>query len=373
MNHKTVTRLLSLDVFRGITIAVMILVNSPGNQFAYSWLEHSVWDGCTLADLVFPFFIVIVGMSSVFALTNLKIKGFSNRQLLKEVIKRSVYIFSMGLLLNILPNHFDFSHIRVLGVLQRIAICYFFSSILFLTTKIRNQVIIVAVILIVYWFLMSKFPSIGPLSIDHNLVGYLDQLILSSSHLYTPLFDPEGLLSTLPAIASALLGNIMGIILISSGSKREQACWISILGLSLSALGWVWSGTFPINKLLWSSSYVLWTGGLSFLSFALCFALIEIKHVICWSKPFLLLGKHAMLIYLLHIFFLKIQAIILVHNAYGDIVNLRFYITDLLFHPFPIKMASLCYAIGYTLFWLFIVKCISQWRLRSLHKQLAAN
>jgi predicted acyltransferase len=370
MNKKDIiTRLLSLDVFRGITIAVMILVNSPGNQFAYSWLEHSAWNGCTLADLVFPFFIVIVGISSVLALTYLKIKGFSNRQLFKIIIKRSAYIFSMGLLLNILPNHFDLLHIRVLGVLQRIAICYFFSSILFLTTTIRNQVIIIAVLLIGYWFLMSEFSAISSLSINYNLVGYLDQLILSPPHLYSPMFDPEGLLSTLPAIGSALFGNVVGVILVSSRTKQWQLRCMIVVGLILSALGFIWSGAFPINKLLWSSSYVLWTSGLSFLAFAICFALIEIKHLVYWSKPFLLLGKNAMLIYILHVLFLKIQAIILVHNTKGELVNLRLYITDLLFSHFSAENASLCYAVGYTLFWLFVLKCITKWRLRQLQEQ----
>lgn len=369
MNKKDViTRLLSLDVFRGITIAVMILVNSPGNQFTYAWLEHSAWNGCTLADLVFPFFIVIAGMSSVLALTNLQITGFPNRLLFKIIIKRSAYIFCMGLLLNILPNHFDLSHLRVSGVLQRIAICYFFSAILFLTTTIRVQSFIIAALLVSYWFLMSGFSAIGSLSINHNLVGYVDRLILSPRHLYTPTFDPEGLLSTLPAIASALFGNVIGAILVSSRSKPQQLRWIIVAGLILAVLGLVWSRTFPINKLLWSSSYVLWTSGLSFLVFAICFALIDIKHYQSWSKPFLLFGKNALSVYMLHVVFLKIQAIILVPNTNGELVNLRLYITELLFGSFSSQNASLCYATGYTLFWLLILKCLSEWRLRRLRK-----
>jgi predicted acyltransferase len=362
--NNAFTRLLSLDAFRGITIAVMILVNSPGNKVAYSWLDHSLWNGCTLADLVFPFFIVIVGISSVLTLTNLKTKGRSNGQLFKIIIKRTIYIFLMGLLLNVLPNHFDVSHIRVLGVLQRIAICYFFSSVLFLTSSIRVQVIIIAVLLIGYWFLMSEFSAISSLSATNNLVGYLDQLILSPQHLYTPTFDPEGLLSTLPAIGSALLGNVIGVILVSSRTKQQQLRWMTTAGLILSALGLFWSATFPINKSLWSSSYVLWTSGLSYLVFALCFVLIEIKHLINWSKPFLLFGQNAMLVYILHVLFLKIQAIILVHNTHGELMNLRLYITDLLFSHFSAPNASLCYAVGYTFFWLFVLKSITQWRLQ---------
>ncbi len=360
------SRWLSLDVFRGITIALMILVNSPGNRNAYTWLAHSTWNGCTVADLVFPFFIVIVGMSSVLAISTLKIKGNSNKQLFSKIIKRSAFIFMMGLLLNAFPHHFDFYTIRVLGVLQRIALCYLCSSILFLTTTIRVQVIITTALLIGYWLLMTCFAAIHPLTISNNLVGYLDGMILSAHHLYTPTFDPEGILSTLPAIASALIGNIIGIFLISSRTKKQKLQGMIAAGLILSIFGWVWGFIFPINKSLWSSSYVLWTGGLALLVFAFCFALIEIKQWRSWSKPFNLFGKNAMLVYVLHVLFLKIQGIILIHNNDGDLINLRLYITDLLFGNFRLQNASLFYAMFYTLFWLFVLKCINQWRLVQL-------
>ncbi len=349
----------------------MILVNSPGNQVAYSWLEHSSWNGCTLADLVFPFFIVIVGMSSVLALTNLKIKGASNKQLVGKIINRSVYLFILGLLLNSLPNHFDFSHLRILGVLQRIAICYFFSSILFLTTTIKTQKVIITVLLIGYWILISFF-SPNQISIDHNLVSYFDQWLLSAHHLYRPMFDPEGLLSTLPAIASALFGNLLGFVLVSSRTKQQQLQWLISSGLILALLGFVWSLASPFNKFLWSSSYVLWTTGLAFLVFACCFTLIEIKHRLPWSKPFALFGRHALLVYILHVLFLKIQAIILVHNTQGELINLRLYITDLLFNRFSPENASFCYAAGYTLFWLFVLKFIPKKKLKFDNKARAA-
>lgn len=356
------TRLLSLDVFRGLTIAVMILVNSPGNQYSYSGLLHSVWNGCTLADLVFPFFIVILGMSSVLTLTHLKQKGISNTALFRLILKRSVYIFATGLLLNMLPDHFDLSHLRILGVLQRVAICYFFASILFLSTRISVQVIIIAILLFGYWFLILALSGINAISMNDNLVSYIDRLILSPQHLYTQEFDPEGLLSTLPAIASALFGNVMGFILVSSWTKQQQLRWMMTAGILLSVLGLLWNTMFPINKLLWSSSYVLWTTGLSCVVFGICFALIEIYHWVDWTKPFLLFGKNAMLVYILHVLFLKIQAVILVHQTNGTMVDLRVYITDLLFGYLSPKNASLCYAVGYTLFWLFVLTCITEWR-----------
>lgn len=363
-------RFISLDVFRGITIALMILVNSPGYNVAYSMLEHSVWNGCTIADLVFPFFIVIVGISSVLALTNLKKKGVSDKKLFQKIITRSIYIFFMGLLLNVLPNHFDFSTIRILGVLQRIAICYFFSSVLFLTTRIRTQIIIIVVLLMGYWMLISNFP----LSINYNLVGFIDVFIFSSHHLYTPMFDPEGLLSTLPAIASVLFGNLMGYLLVSSYTKQQKFQWMIVAGFVLMAFGWFWSFIFPINKQFWSSSYVLWTSGLAYITYALCFLFIEMKQHVYWSKPFVLFGKNAMLVYFLHVLFLKLQAIILIHNAHGELVNLRLYITGLLFGHFSLKNASFCYAISYTLFWLIFLQCLTKWRYsRNTEKQKQSN
>lgn len=358
------TRLLSLDVFRGITIAIMILVNSPGNRTPYVWLDHSIWNGCTLADLVFPFFIVIVGMSAVLSLTNLKIRGSSDRDLVLKIIKRSAYLFLIGLFLNAFPYHFNASTIRVLGVLQRIAICYFCSSILFLTTKIRTQVLIIGAILISYWLLLTYFAMVYPLTLDQNLVGYLDKIFLSPQHLYTANFDPEGLLSTLPAIASTLIGNVIGCFLLSSSrTKQYQLKVMVIAGIILSMLGWLWGNIHPINKSLWTSSYVLWTAGLALLMFSLCFALIEVKKYIKWSNPFQIFGKHALWVYVLHIFFLKVQAIILIHKSYDELINLRLYITDALFGQLTPQNASLCYALSYLFFWFLIIKGIDSYKV----------
>ena len=207
MKQKSIPRVLSLDVFRGITIVLMIIVNSPGNPKPYGWLEHSAWHGCTLADVVFPFFIMIVGMSSVLALSNLKRKNVSQSYIFKKIIRRSVFIFLMGLLLNAFPYHLlDWSNLRVMGVLQRIAICYFVSAGLFLTSSIRTQALIAVIVLLGYAF--------TPLMLAGDVGGYIDRLLLSPEHLYTKTFDPEGLFSTLPAIASVLLGNLIGFQLI---------------------------------------------------------------------------------------------------------------------------------------------------------------
>ena len=353
-------RLISLDIFRGVTIALMILVNSPGNKTPYSWLDHSAWNGCTLADLVFPFFIMIVGISSVLALTNLRLKNSSMSTMLKKICRRSAYIFLIGLLLNAFPHHVDLSTLRILGVLQRIAICYLCSALLFFTTKIQTQAMIMLVLLLGYGCLMVY----TPLTLDNNLAGYLDQLILTPGHLYTSTFEPEGLLSTLPAIATVLLGNLIGYLLTTQQTKKQHLQWMLISSLVLIFLGWIWSFALPINKALWSSPYVVWTAGLALLVFSAIYFLIEIKHWVRWSTPFDLLGRHALLVYILHVLFLKIQACITIHSAEGTVINLRLYLTAVLFDYFTPENAALCYAVSYTMLWLLVIKCYDKWKLQ---------
>jgi predicted acyltransferase len=370
-------RCTSLDVFRGLTIALMIMVNSPGNLTPYAWLEHSVWNGCTFADIVFPFFVVIVGISSVLALSNLLDKGVPFSQLFEKVCRRSLYIFFMGLLLNAFPHHFDWSSLRVMGVLQRIAICYFVSALLYLTTRIRTQILITIGLLIGYAYLMTSgvgvFEGQSSLSLDGNLVGYLDRWLLTPSHMYTPTFDPEGLLSTIPAISSVLLGNIIGYCLTTFRSKSQLAWGMLIGGVLLAVIGWVWNFSFPLNKALWSSSYVVWTGGLALIIFSMLYTCIEIFQYKRWSKPFDIFGRHAMLVYMLHVLFLKIQAMIHIQHSNGTVTNLRLTITDILFAHFSAPIASLLYSISYTLLWLFVLTMVQHIKIKSMWLRTAKS
>ncbi len=360
--RKNTSRLLSLDVFRGITVVLMILVNSPGNQTAYPWLEHSLWNGCTLADLVFPFFIFIVGVSLVFPLTKARERGLHFWQLFPAIIKRTLILFLLGLFLNAFPHHFDLETIRVFGVLQRIAVCYFFASLLFLTTSLRTQALIIVALLLGYYLLMTKLsvPGYGMnyLTVEGNLAAYLDRLLFSSNHLYGKVFDPEGLLSTLPSIATALLGNLTGAWLLSSNTHMHKLKILGYAGLIASSAGWLWGLWFPINKALWTSSYVLWTGGLALLGLALCYWLIEIKAWTRWSKPFVLFGMNAMLAYILHVLFLKIQAMLTMPLANGSVGNLRLVITEHLFSWSSVQNASLLYALSYILLWLIVLQVV---------------
>lgn len=354
------SRLLSLDVFRGFTIALMILVNSPGNQSPYSWLEHSPWNGCTLADLVFPFFVFIVGVSSVFSLSKARELGhLTMNQLMLKILKRSLIIFLIGLGLNAFPNHFDFATLRILGVLQRIAICYFFSSILFLTTSPRVQSLIIVGLLVGYWLLITQAVvpgyGAGQLTLEGNFAAYFDRILLSPAHLYGKFYDPEGFLSTFPAIATALLGNLTGVWLLSNRHQVQKFKGLIFAGILALIIGWFWSLFFPINKTLWSSSYVLWTGGYALLILAFCYWLIEMKGRKRWSKPFEIFGANAMAAYVLHVLFLKIQAVIRITQPGGESVNLKTFICNFLFGWTTPANAALLYALVYTLFWLVIL------------------
>lgn len=360
------SRLVSLDVFRGITIALMIVVNSPGDHKTYAWLEHSTWNGCTFADLVFPFFIFILGVSSVLTLSKLRQQGLSLGSLLGKIIKRSVFLFGIGLLLNAISLPLDWSNLRFLGVLQRIALCYCCSAVLYLTTRLSTQALVAIVLLIGYWLLMVYIavPGYGAynLTLEGNLAGFVDRLLIPTNHLYHHGFDPEGLFSTLPAIATALMGNILGACLESANAHKTKLTLMVLSGSISAGLGWLWGLTFPINKALWSSSYVLWTSGLALLTFAGCYWLIEIKHWKKWAWPFELFGLNALTAYTLHVLFLKIQAMILIPVANAPPVNLRIFITHTCFGWAKMENASLLYALCYTLLWLALLALVKSKR-----------
>lgn len=352
-----INRLLSLDVFRGFTIVGMILVNSPGNNTAYALLEHAAWNGCTLADLVFPFFLFIVGVSIAIAFSRVKIDAqIPLTDLLPRIVRRFLIIFVIGLLLNGFP-HYDIATWRIYGVLQRIAFCYAIASILFLTTSTRTQVFVFIALLVGYWLAMILIPVPGfgasNLSPAGNLAAYIDRLVLNG-HLYGKTYDPEGILSTFPAIATTLLGNLTGIWLLSKYKPMTKFWGMIFAGVIAAAIGWVWGWWFPINKNLWSSSFVLWTGGLGLCLYGLCYWLIEIKNWRRWSKPFEIFGINAIAAYVLHIMFLKLQNLIHI-SANGSTTNLRLYITDHLFGWASLQNASLLYAISYVLFWLLVL------------------
>lgn len=293
-------RLTSLDIFRGMTIALMIVVNNPGSwKYVFASLRHAEWHGWTPTDLVFPFFLFIVGVSLSFSLTKRKSQGAGRFQLYFKIFRRSVILFGLGLLLRLIP-HFDFSTLRIPGVLQRIAICYLLASLIFLKTGTKARIFISAGGLIAYWLILKLIPvpgyGAGVLDLEGNLCGYIDTQLLSG-HLYTPNFDPEGILSTIPALVTTLLGTVTGDWLRLSRSKWLKTFGLVSAGAVLIVLGLWLHRFFPINKQLWTSTFVIFTAGAAIFVLGLCYALADGLGIKKWAYPFLVFGVNAITVY----------------------------------------------------------------------------
>jgi predicted acyltransferase len=298
-------RLLSLDFFRGVTVAAMILVNNPGDWGnIYAPLEHSKWNGCTPTDLVFPFFLFIVGVSIVFAMGSKKADPAIHTKAILKALRRSITIFALALFFSLMPK-FDFSTVRIMGVLPRIAIVFFISTVLYIKLTRKALVWIFAIILLVYYILMNfvPVPGFGPSNLEPgtNLAAWLDRIILTENHLWnqTKTWDPESILSTLPAISTCLFGVLAGIWLQRKDrTDAEKVSWMfSIAAISIVA-GLVWDGFFPMNKALWTSSFVLYVGGLALAAFTLCYWFIDVQGHKKFTKPFVVYGANAITVYI---------------------------------------------------------------------------
>lgn len=355
-------RLVSLDVFRGITIAGMILVNNPGTwDSIYPPLKHAEWDGVTPTDFIFPFFLFIVGVSISLAFGKAADGDASKGSVYAKILRRTVLIFVIGLFLAGFP-YFEISTLRIPGVLQRIAICYLFSSLIFLHFSWKQQAVLGAAILMIYWILMTVIPVPGceAATITDkacNLSAYIDRLILGTNHIWeqSKVFDPEGILSTLPAIATTISGVLTGTWLRSDRSDHEKVAGVFFFGVSLCALGWCWNLLFPFNKSLWTSSYVVYTSGLALLFLGFCYWLIDIAGIKKWSKPFIIFGVNALALYVGAELSAKILYLIKVGGSGGP-VSLQEYIFETIFLPLasPVN-ASLAYALSYILIWLGVM------------------
>lgn len=343
-------RLHSLDTFRGLTIALMILVNSPGSHAIYPALEHALWNGCTLADLVFPFFLFIVGISC-----SLSLSTFTSRT---KILKRSALIFAVGLLLNAFPNHLHFEQLRLLGVLQRIAICYCAAAFIYLNFDKKTHLILIFSFLLGYWGIMVYF-SPETFTADNNVAALIDRTMLGPMHLYRPTFDPEGLLSTLPAIATTLLGNLTGLWL----REKTTAKIMALRGGLMIFFGLAWSILCPLNKTIWSSSYVLYTAGIALVIFAFLYWFIDIRKHTSWCIFFDVFGVNALAAYVLHVFFLKVQAMIYMTQSIHEAVPLRPYLTQWCFGHMTPENASLSYALSYLLLWFIVLFPLYRYRI----------
>ena len=334
-------RLLSLDVVRGLTIAGMVLVNNPGTWAAvYAPLTHARWHGLTPTDVIFPFFLFIVGVAIPLS-----------RPTVGRVLRRAAIIFALGLVLNGLPR-FDWATIRIPGVLQRIAVCYLVAALLFLTTGWRTQAIVTAALLLGYWGAMTLVPvpgyGRGDLGPEGNLAAWLDRAVLGP-HIWRAarVYDPEGILSTVPAVATTLLGVLTGRWAQSARPPRVITGGLALAGALGAVLGAAWGVWFPVNKALWTSSYVVLTAGLALLVLAACYWAIEIRGWRRWAAPFVVLGVNALALFFLSTLVAHALTLIRVGN-----ITLHTLIFERVFVPWasPIN-ASLAYAAAYVLVW----------------------
>ena len=316
-------RYYSLDVFRGATVALMILVNNPGSwAHIFSPLEHANWHGCTPTDLVFPFFLFAVGNAMSFVMPKLALGTAAD--FWKKVIKRTLLIFAIGLFLNWSPfvkwsdNHLIFKvweNVRILGVLQRIALCYFFASVIVYYGKSRMALFIGMMILVIYWVLNIVFGAAGhPYSLSGYFGNAIDQNILGVSHIYkgegVP-FDPEGLVSMFPAIVQVILGFLVGEYIQAKEKNFEMLAQVLLTGVVLVLAGWIWDFSFPINKKIWTSSYVLYTTGLAMITLGMFIFLLEFKEAKGkWSHFFDVFGKNPLFIFVLSGFLPRVLALL---------------------------------------------------------------
>jgi predicted acyltransferase len=375
-------RLLSLDVFRGLTIAGMLLVNDPGSWGAiFPPLEHAEWNGWTPTDLIFPFFLFIVGITTHLSLSARRARGDNDSAIVKQILRRGIIIYLLGFAMAMFPFYqwgtidaiphpsawgriiFRIEHVRILGVLPRIAIVYVFAALLTLKTTLRQQIVIIAGLLFGYWFAMTLIPvpgedTIGALLLnthDRNLAAYLDRAILGTNHTWigSVTFDPEGPFSTIPAIATAMLGVIAGRwIALSEKSLLERITGLFSAGSIAMMVGLMWNWAFPINKNLWTSSYVIFTAGMACVGIATIMWLVDYCNVKWWTKPFVIFGVNPIVAFVGSGVMARLLYTLWHINYHGKSTAMQDAIYQAVFLPWlPPRVASLAFAIAFVLLW----------------------
>lgn len=378
-NESVTGRLGSLDMFRGMAIAGMVLVNNPGSwQHVYSSLLHAEWHGFTPTDLVFPAFLFAVGMAIPFTLAGYADGGTEARgRLYGRIVRRVGLLFILGLLLNATTpflqsvlhgKAIDWHSLRIMGVLQRIALAYLIATILILAFETRGRAIAVAVLLFGYWALMALVPvpgyGAGVLTPDGSLAAHIDRLILSPPHLYQGrFFDPEGLLSTFPAAATVLIGFFTGNALRRAPRTRRKTGLLAAAGMLCLVIGWGWGLLFPINKQLWTSSYVVYSAGWCLLLMAICYEIMEVRRLRWIGWPWQVLGVNAIALFVGS----GIVARILLVSRTADGRSVYQWLYDSLFVPWagPLN-GSLAFALATVAVWWLLLFALYRrgWFLR---------
>ncbi|NRA84760.1 MAG: DUF1624 domain-containing protein [Gammaproteobacteria bacterium] len=348
-------RYLALDAFRGLTIALMILVNTPGSWAAvYAPLLHADWHGITPTDLIFPFFLFIIGSALYFSLAKTNFE--CNRAAIFCVIKRAAIIVTLGILLNAYGHHDPLSELRLMGVLQRLGIAYGVAATLVLTLKPKPLICVAILMLLGYWLFLLLAPVGEAFTLSGNIVRQFDLKVLGENHLWQGkglAFEPEGLLSTIPAVVNVLIGFAATQWLTGSQSKRNSIIELATVAVVMIGLALMWSQALPINKSLWTSSYVLFSSGCSLLVLVFFIWLVDIKKQVRLVNPLLVYGTNPMFIYVLSWLWVSSYYLIDIPNSDGTSVNLNHYLYLQINQLTGENLASLIFALLHVvLFWL---------------------
>jgi len=360
-----VRRFLSLDVVRGITIAFMIMVNNNGGPGSWRFMNHAEWNGLTPTDLVFPTFVFVVGVSIVFAFDARLSRGASRARLALHTLQRAVVLFLFGILVNIFP-YFALPHMRFYGVLQRIAVCYLVVGLFYLwDQRVSTKVIALVVSLLGYWILVRWIPVPGVglpgrdipfMDMTQNLVSWIDRHVFPYHlYLYSPdhnARDPEGLLSNLPAFGTTLMGVLTGLWLRSRRAVPVKTAGLAAAAIASLALGYLWSFEFPLNKNMWTSSFVLVAAGYSLALFTFAFWAVEQKEWRKgWTWPWLVFGSNAIAAYMFSELTPGILYMISFNSGGGKRIDLVHWLVQHTFAHIPDRgWAAFAYSVSFTAF-----------------------
>lgn len=359
-------RLVSLDVFRGFTLLGMVLVNSQPGKI-HPALAHAGWNRWAFADLIFPFFVFIVGVAIPYSVANRLEGGVSRPRLFWQILRRCVLLFAVGLFLNAYPQ-FDFSTLRIMGVLQRIAICYFFASIFYVYLRMTPKLIIcLSGTILVWYFVLLKFVPVpgygaGVLEPIGNWGNYIDQHLLAG-RMQHGTWEGKSLLGSLPALVTMLMGLLAGIHLRTALPAYEKLTHLYFSGCVCMVSGVIWSLWFPINQNLWTSSLVLLMGGMALLFLASCYYLVDIKKVTWWTLPCLIFGTNSIAVWVFSQLGMKTLMAIHIADSSGAAVDLWKAGGDCLACFLGSLNGSLAFAILYDLFWLGVLGILYRRRI----------
>jgi predicted acyltransferase len=359
----------SLDVFRGMTIAAMILVNNPGDwTFVFPPLMHEYWTGWTFADVVFPWFIFIMGFAMPFAFLRRREEGHPIPHLHRRIVRRVAMLIVLGLILNSVSRWPGIFPLRFTGILQRIALSYLIAAVIVLHFDVRGWIVAAALLLLGHWAALTLVPfggyPRGTLTPEHNLAGYVDALVFGR---HASAMDAEGLLGVLPSAATAIIGALAGQLVRRRSTQEGRVGTLAIAGASTFAVGELWSSIFPVSKPLWTGSYVLVMTGLAMLLFACTYVIIDRWQLRSWARPFLWLGVNPLALYFLSDVVGHLLQNVSWQSGTGRMTPIAWFFWGVLepaFHPLSPEWPSLAFAVAYVLVWISVAAVLYHRQIR---------